>query len=628
MKMKSSRHQRKTANKPNKSNRPFLTLLKETKPSYGLLSIAIGLSMISTLVGLVIPMFTKSLVDGFSLASVSGGQIAAIAGAFIAQTIAGGISIYLLNYVGQKMVAGLRDRLWRKFLVLPVSYYNDNRTGESVSRMTNDTGIIKTLVSEHLASLFTGVISIVGSISVLLYLNWKMTLVLFTVLPVSALILVPLGRQMYKISKGMQDETASFTATLSGVLSEIRLVKSSGAENREYKAGKAGITNLLSFGIREGKISAMISPLVSFVFMMLLVVIIGYGGMQVSAGVLTAGELVAFILYLINIVMPLTQLTTFFTQIQKAKGASERIIETLAAEEENYGGEERKGGTEQAINVEDVSFGYNSGGAVLKKVSFQILPGAVTAIVGPSGGGKTTLFALLERFYEPLSGVIRLGERPISEFSLASWRGQIGYVSQESPLLAGTIAENLAYGLEREVSREEMSNAARMAYADGFIEQLPDGYNTDVGERGVKLSGGQRQRIAIARALLRNPSVLMLDEATSSLDSQSEAVVQKALSNLMKGRTTVVIAHRLSTVVNADRIIFMEKGAITGSGRHEELLASHELYREFASQQLQLPEAAEQGSDQEEEAGWNYDGNISGGRRSAYPRIGGSLPEG
>ncbi|HEY2494275.1 MAG TPA: ABC transporter ATP-binding protein [Paenibacillus sp.] len=621
MNMKPSKRQRSTASKP------FLTLLKETKPSYVLLAVAIALSMISTLVGLVIPMFTKNLVDGFSLASISKMQIAAIAGAFIAQTIAGGVSIYLLNYVGQKMVAGLRDRLWRKFLALPVSYYNDVRTGESISRMTNDTGVIKTLVSEHIASLFTGVISIVGSISVLLYLNWRMTLVLFTVLPLSALILVPLGRQMYKISKGMQDETASFTATLSGVLSEIRLVKSSGAERKEYEAGKAGIMNLLSFGIREGKVSAMISPLVSFVFMMLLVIIIGYGGMQVSAGVLTAGELVAFILYLINIVMPLTQLTTFFTQIQKAKGASERIIETLAVEEEKYEGEENVKGTEGAIRVEGVSFGYKTGENVLNNVSFKILPGEVTAIVGPSGGGKTTLFSLLERFYEPLSGVIKFGDKPVSSFALASWRRQIGYVSQESPLLAGTIAENLAYGLEREVSKDEMIHAAQMAYANGFIEELPDGYNTDVGERGVKLSGGQRQRIAIARALLRNPAILMLDEATSSLDSQSEAVVQKALSNLMQGRTTIVIAHRLATVVNADQIIFMEKGRITGMGRHDELLQNHGLYREFATQQLQM-NAVEVHDGSKEEASSTDDENTGSGRRPAHSRIGGSVSEG
>lgn len=617
---------KQTPQKQGAGMKPFLKLLRDTKPSYLLLALALGLSVISTLVGLVIPLFTKNLVDGFSLSSVSKPQIALIAGAFIAQTVAGGVSIYLLNAVGQRIVAGLRDRLWRKFLVLPVSYYNENRTGESVSRMTNDTGILKTLISEHLASLFTGIISIVGSISVLLYLNWKMTLVLFAVLPLSALILMPLGRQMYKISKGTQDETASFTAVLSGVLSEIRLVKASGAEQKEYEAGRQGIMNLLSFGLREGKVSALISPLVSFVFMMLLVVIIGYGGMQVSSGALTAGELVAFILYLIQIIMPLTQLTQFFTQLQKAKGASERMIETLEAKEEVYEGVLEAADEDRPVEVEDLSFGYKTGEKVLDKVSFTMLPGQVTAIVGPSGGGKTTLFSLLERFYEPLSGVIRLDGKPASLFSLKSWRGRIGYVSQESPLLAGTIAENLAYGLEREVSQEELRRAAAMAYADGFIEALPDGYNTDVGERGVKLSGGQRQRIAIARALLRDPKILMLDEATSSLDSQSEAVVQKALGNLMQGRTTIVIAHRLATVVNADQIIFMEKGRITGRGTHEELLRDHELYREFAEQQLQM-NTPELQSRSAEEGAAEYGQNTGSGRRPAYPRIGGGVPE-
>ncbi|MFD1776769.1 ABC transporter ATP-binding protein [Paenibacillus rhizophilus] len=609
-----------------KSIRSFLKLLKETKPPYGLLALAITLSVISTLVSLVIPMFTKGLVDGFSLSSVSRMQIAGIAGAFVAQTIAAGVSVYLLNYAGQKIVAGLRDRLWRKLLALPVSYYNDIRTGESVSRMTNDTGIIKSLVSEHAASLFTGLISIIGSISVLFYLNWRMTLVLFTVLPLSALILVPLGRKMYKISKGMQDETASFTAVLSGVLSEIRLVKASGAEPREYESGKSVIKNLLSYGIREGKVSAWITPLVSFVFMMLLVVIIGYGGVQVSSGALTAGELVAFILYLIQIVMPLTQLTTFFTQIQKAMGASERIMETLKHEEENYEGEEMADGGRLPIALDNVTFGYKKGESVLNKVSCSIAPGEVTAIVGPSGGGKTTLFSLLERFYEPQEGVIRLGGKPISDFSLSSWRGGIGYVSQESPLLAGTIADNLRYGLGREVDLTEMRKAAAMAYADTFIDELPDGYDTDVGERGVKLSGGQRQRIAIARALLRDPKILMLDEATSSLDSKSEAVVQKALSNLMKGRTTIVIAHRLSTVVNADQILFMEKGEITGRGRHEELLREHKLYREFAQQQLQTADTEPREHGEEEESG-GHGKNTGGGRRSAHPRVGSRISE-
>lgn len=585
------------------SSKAFFRLMRETKPPLPLFVVAIVLSLLSTLVSLVIPMFTKNLVDGFSLSSISGSQILWIGAAFIGMSVASGVSIFLLNYTGQRMVASLRDRLWKKMLRLPVSYFDNTRTGESVSRMTNDTGILKTLISEQVSGFISGIISILGAVAVLFYLNWKMTLVMSAVIPLAALILVPLGRTMYKISLAMQDETASFTAALSQVLSEIRLVKASNAERQEYESGNQAIGRLLSFGVREGKVMAWISPFMAFVMMMLLVVVIGYGGMQVANGGLSAGELVAFILYLVQIVMPMTQLTTFFTQLQKAKGATERILQTLDAEEEPFDQGQEITKADQPLIVDGVTFAYNPEEPVLQDVSFTMEPGTVTAVVGPSGGGKTTLFALLERFYTPQQGSIRLGDAPIDSFSLRSWRGMIGYVSQESPIIAGTIRENLCYGIEREVSEAELKRAAEMAYADGFIAELPNGFDTDVGERGVKLSGGQRQRIAIARALLRDPNILMLDEATSSLDSRSEIVVQKALNNLMKGRTTIVIAHRLSTVIGADQLIFIEKGKVTGRGTHEQLLRQHAMYREFASQQLQIAASQEESEpiDNEEE---------------------------
>lgn len=573
--------------------RTFLKLIRETKPSKWMLGIAISLSVISTIVGLVVPLFTKNLVDSFSVASIKPLHIVGLVAAFTAQAAAGGLSIYMLNYVGQKTVANLRDRLWKKLLALTIPYYDNNRTGETISRMTNDTGVVKGLISEHVTSFFNGIIAIVGSVSILLYLDWQMTLIMLLAVPLSLSIMVPIGKQMYRISKGLQDETAKFTGILTQVLSEVRLVKSSNAEPLEYEAGKDGIRKLFQFGVKEGKMHAMIAPLMSFVIMALLVVIIGYGGMRVSSGALTAGDLVAFILYLIQIIMPINQITSFFTQLQKAVGATERIIETLAENEEDIHHGRTLNDAHQPIVVDHVTFGYNGGEeAVLRDIHFTLEPGKVTAIVGPSGGGKTTLFSLLERFYMPQAGTIRIGEHSIEDYSLQSWRSKIGYVSQDSPLIAGTIRDNITYGMARDVSDAELKLAAEMAYADRFIGEFPDGFETEVGERGVKLSGGQRQRIAIARALLRDPQILMLDEATSSLDSKSEIVVQEALQNLMKGRTTLVIAHRLSTVVDADQILFIEKGTITGRGKHEELFQSHPLYREFAAQQLRIKEIA------------------------------------
>ncbi|AMM91365.1 multidrug ABC transporter permease [Peribacillus simplex] len=577
--------------KKQKGWRQFIRLVHQTKPSKLMIGIALALSLGTTGVGLLVPLFTKNLINDFSISSLSTERITLLVLAIIVQALASGFSIYLLNRIGQSVVAGIRDQLWKKLLVLPVSYFDEHPSGETVSRMTNDTTVVKGLISEHLSNFVTGIISIVGSMIVLFVLDWKMTLLMFIAIPLSVLILMPLGKKMHKISKGMQDETASFTAVLQQVLTEIRLVKASNAEALEYQNGKKGINKLFQFGLKEAKIQALIAPLMSFVMMALLVLILGYGGMRVSSGALTAGALVAFIMYLFQIIMPMAQLASFFTQFQKATGATERIISILdSAEEEDS--EQQVQNINQSISVDHLNYSYNNGEQVLKDISFNVEAGKVTAIVGPSGSGKTTLFSLFERFYKPQQGSISIGGKSINDFTLLSWRSKIGYVSQESPIVSGTIRDNICYGMYRDITDEELNQVAKMAYADQFISELPNGFDTEVGERGMKLSGGQRQRIAIARAFLRNPKILMLDEATSSLDSKSENVVQQALNDLMKGRTTIVIAHRLSTVIGSDQIIFLEKGEITGSGTHKELYNTHSLYREFAQQQLNKLELA------------------------------------
>ncbi|WP_019240791.1 MULTISPECIES: ABC transporter ATP-binding protein [Bacillus] len=568
--------------------KPFISLIKATKPSYGKLAFAIGLSIVTTLVSLLIPILTKQLVDGFSMSSLSMKQVGLIIFVFIIQAGLSAYATYALSYNGQKIIAGLRELLWKKLVKLPVAYSDRNGSGEMISRLTNDTMVVKELITTHITGAVTGIISVVGSIIILFVMNWKLTLLIFVVLPIAVAILVPIGRLMHKISKETQAESARFTALLNQVLPEIRLVKASNAEDIEFQRGMKGISKLFKLGVKEAKTQSIVSPIITLVLMAALVAVIGYGGMQVSSGVITAGSLVAFILYLFQIIMPMGQITVFFTQLQKSIGATDRIIEILSEEEEDLIAGQTLEDAKQSISFNDVSFCYEEGANILSNINLQIDTGKVTAIVGPSGSGKTTLFKLLECFYMPSEGIIEIDNKPLNDYSLESWRKHIGYVSQESPLLAGTIRDNICYGLDREVTDRELKNAAKMAYALDFIQQLPDQFDTEVGERGLKLSGGQRQRIAIARALLRDPEILMLDEATSSLDSQSEQSVQLALDRLMVGRTTIVIAHRLSTVVDADQLVFLEKGVITGKGTHNQLMESHPLYREFAQQQLKI----------------------------------------
>ncbi|WP_075618752.1 ABC transporter ATP-binding protein [Paenisporosarcina indica] len=567
---------------------PFFSLIFSLKIPKTALIIGLSASILTTIVGLIVPLLTKNLVDGFSFDALSTPLMIGIGVAFIVQAIISGISIYLLSLVGHTIVARLRDRMWKQLIRLRVSFFDKQATGEVVSRVVSDTGVVRNLISDHFPQFINGIISIIGAIIILLVLDWKMTLIMLLSVPITVAIMIPLGKKMAKISRGLQDETAVFTGTITQTLGEIRLMKSSTAENVEQENGLSGISKLLNFGLKEARIFALIAPLMYLVVMIVIVMIIGYGGIRVANGTMSTGSLVAFLLYLFQIIFPITSFAMFFTELQKAKGATERIIDILELPLEQ--GQEGLvvDITNEPVHVSNVTFAYNDEEPVIKDVSFDAQPGEMIAFAGPSGGGKTTIFGLLERFYEPTSGEIRIGNTPINELSMTSWRDQIGYVSQESAMMAGTIRANLCYGLHdsESITDERLWEVTKMAYADEFIQAFSNGLETEVGERGVKLSGGQRQRIAIARAFLRNPKILMMDEATASLDSQSEGIVQQALTRLMEGRTTFVIAHRLSTIVNADKIIFIEQGQVTGIGTHNELILSHSLYREFAEQQL------------------------------------------
>jgi ATP-binding cassette, subfamily B, bacterial AbcA/BmrA len=565
------------------STKKFFALLKKLKWPIGVTVLALILSLTTTIAGLVIPLITKTLVDTLADALFNWKTAALLFVIFIVQALTGGVSHYLLTYIGETVVADLRGKLWNKVLRLPVSYYDANETGETMSRITQDTTTLKDLVTNHLVTFVSGVISIVGSIIILFFLSWQMTLIMLISIPISMAIIIPLGRIMHKVAKATQAEMAKFSGHLGRVLGDIRLVKASRAEKTEAEQGRKAIQSLFGFGLKEAKIQAVISPIMTLTMMSILVVILGYGGSQVSRGILSAGTLVAIIFFMFQIIVPFAQMASFFTSFQKAVGATERIQHIIEMESEVSTGEQVV--PEGIIKFDDVHFSYESGKEVLSGISFEANPGTVTALVGPSGGGKTTVFSLLERFYMPTNGEVSIGGKSIHTIALSEWRGKIGYVSQESPLLSGSIMDNIAYGLDKRPTTEEVRRAAEAANALDFVEEMPEQFETLVGERGMKLSGGQRQRIAIARALLYNPEILLLDEATSNLDSGSETHVQEALVRLMEGRTTLIIAHRLATVIHADQLIFLEKGKVTGKGKHEELITTHDLYREFAQGQ-------------------------------------------
>lgn len=564
----------------------FFKLIRNTQPRKSLLVFGLILSTITTLAGLAVPLLTKNLIDGFSMASISVGLIALIIGAFIFQALISSIGSFMLGYVGEEIVAKLRKQVWNKLITLKVQYYENTKTGETVSRLINDTTTVKMLVADQFPSFITSIISMVGALIILTIMDWRMMLMIFISVPIVMLVLMPVGRMMHKIAKKLQKETADFTGITSQTLSEIRLVKASNGETVEKEHGEDGIKKLFNIGVSEAKVQSVIGPIMILVMMSIFVGILTYGALRVADGSLSNGTLIAFLLYLVQIIAPAAQFAQFFSQLQKTKGSTERLSEILAMEAEDFTVGEAVDVTGKELKVEAVSFAYDEAHPILKNISFVAKPNTVVAFAGPSGGGKSTIFSLLERFYEPQAGEMSIGNHNLKEVSLYSWRSQIGYVAQESAILSGTIRDNLGYGINKAFSDEELWHVLELAYARQFVSEMPHGLDTEVGERGVKLSGGQRQRLAIARAFLRDPKILMLDEATASLDSESEEMVQKALTNLMNGRTTLIIAHRLSTIVHADKILFIEHGEVTGEGTHQELVETHELYHRYVKEQF------------------------------------------
>ena len=515
----------------------------------------------------------------------------ALMGIFLLQAVFNYLRVYYLGLVGEGVVADLRKTLYRHLLTLSVPFFESRKVGEITSRLTSDIATVQLAVSQALAQFINQLIMLVGGVIVLFVLNVQLTVVMLAILPAVIIAGAYFGRKLRKISTQFQDRVADANASAEEALVGMRVVKSFTAEEIEAERYGHLIDESYQVALRRAKARAFFIPSIILAMFMGIGIVLWVGGRQVLAGDLLAGDLIAFLLLTVFVAGSIGTFTGLYSQLQEAIGASRRIFELLDA-----GPDLPEPADPQVLDTvsgevrfEGVQFRYGDRGddMVLSGVELTARPGEVIALVGPSGAGKSTLVTLVPRFYDPTFGRILLDGIDIRELDVSFLRSLIGIVPQETQLFSGTVAENIRYGRPG-AADSDVRAAAHAANAHDFIMGFPDDYRTIVGERGVKLSGGQRQRVAIARALLKDPRILILDEATSSLDSESEALVQEALERLMRGRTTFVIAHRLSTVRNADRIVVLDGGKIVEEGPHETLLANGGLYQELHQKQFRI----------------------------------------
>jgi ABC transporter fused permease/ATP-binding protein len=541
----------------------------------GLISLFFGSSLL-----LAFPYFTEQLIDASVLSSEEASKqlnrIALILGAvLLVQSVFSYIRVYLFTDVVEHAMADIREQLYKQFLSLPLSFYDRTRAGELLSRITSDVSMLQDTFTTTLAEFIRQSIILIAGVGILFLRNTELTLFMLATFPVLVLVGMFFGKFIRKLSKQRQDALAAANVVVEETLQAIGMVKSFTNERYEQKRYSTAQQNVVSLAMKAAHFRGAFVSFIIFALFGGIVLVLWYGSKLVSTGEITLGNLVSFIIYTMFIGGSIGGLGNIYTSLQRAVGASERILEILdLAPENGYKSEAQPTvAPEGRISYNNVSFAYptRSELPVLRSLNLDIQPGEKLALVGPSGAGKSTIVQLLLQFYKPQQGEILLDGKPVDQFPLQGYRSHIGIVPQEVILFGGTIGENIAYG-DVKAEAAAVKKAAEQANALGFIEQFPEGFETVVGERGVKLSGGQRQRIAIARALLKNPAILVLDEATSSLDAESERLVQEALERLMQGRTTLIIAHRLATIRQADRICVIEDGRISEQGSHEELM--------------------------------------------------------
>lgn len=487
---------------------------------------------------------------------------------------------YLTAWISQRIIADFRRHLFGHLHTLSVSFFARRRTGELLSRLMNDVTVIQSVVTETPIDSAKQLVTFVGGIAFLLMMNWRLCLLILVLLPLLVLVAKLFGRKLKSLSTSIQDHTAAMSTLIEEVISGIRIVKSFVQTQREETRFATQVEQTLALTMRKAGVMAVFIPVISFLTFSAAAAVLWYGGRQVIDGNVSPGDLFAFVLFAGILVGPFSSAARVFAQIREAQGATQRVFEILdtGSEVSDSPTATTLSSVSGHIRAEHVGFAYDPRQPVLMDVSFDAKPGELIAIVGPTGAGKTTVMNLLHRFYDPTEGYITIDGHDLRQVTMDSWYRQIALVPQETILFGGTILDNIRYGNEK-ASQEEVVAASRAAHAHDFIMSFPDQYQTIVGEKGINVSGGQRQRIAIARAIVKNPRILLLDEATSALDSESERLVQEALEQLMKGRTTFVIAHRLTTIQRADRILVLNKGRLVETGTHAELMERKGLYQ-------------------------------------------------
>lgn len=545
--------------------------------------------MIGTGLGIVVPLYIKEIIDlkNITKSILSHSFLIKFALILTGQTLLNAGGNFLISREGEKQIRNIRNLLQTHLIRLPISFFDNQDSGQLSSRVINDSVLVKNFITGVIPEFITSLITTIGTFAVLFFLDWKMAILIFLIFPLDALFTIPVGNFEERITTKTQKSLSDLTGIVTESLRNIRAVKLNEAEKSSLSKFGNNLKKLYRLSVKNEAVYAVLSPLQDLVSFVLIVSVLLYGGYRVQQSTLTIGTLTSFLIYFYQVVGPINSIADFYTNYKQTKGAVAKIIEILKEKPENYIANSNSSLplSPYKLDIKKLYFSYGNK-KVLENINMNFPPQQKIAIVGSSGAGKTTLINLITRLYEPVSGGIILNEKDSNEISLEQWRSLFGVVSQENYIISGTIYDNLVFGLKKLPSNKEITEAIEVSNLTKFIASLKNGVNEKVGEQGVKLSGGQRQRIQIARAYLKDPYFLILDEATSNLDAESEKKVSQALKEVMKGKTIIAIAHRLSTIVDSDNIYFLDNKTVVASGTHEELLNNVPKYRNFVREQV------------------------------------------